>query len=244
MIACFLAICLYQLDPLSNPSLAGRDLNRRYKTTLREAFPSIWHTRKQIERLLNDHEIAFYIDLHGHSRKHNVFMYGCQSNENPGTEKLFPFMMALNAHNTFKYESCKYKVQQNKEGTGRIFMHRLGVKHSYTLEASFGGSTLGNRVGTHLGRRDLENMGKHICDTLMDYYDPDPSKLIYCQNEILNQLKATMSAKYGEDAIPDDPTLLHGLESDTSGSNSSSDEGLPAHLQEENQVKLEVFGMT
>jgi len=46
-------------------------------------------------------------------------MYGCQSKENPGKEKLFPFMMALNAHNTFKYESCKYKVQEKKEGTGR-----------------------------------------------------------------------------------------------------------------------------
>jgi len=115
-------------------------------------------------------------------------------------------------------------------------MHRLGVKHSYTLEASFGGSTLGDRVGTHLGRSDLENMGKHICDTILDFYDPDPSKVLYCQNEILNKLKAAMTAKYGEHAIPDDPNLLHELESDTSGSNSSSDDGLPAHLREENQV--------
>ena len=44
-------------------SLAGRDLNRRYKTTLREAFPPIWHLRKQIERILIDHEIAFYIGM-------------------------------------------------------------------------------------------------------------------------------------------------------------------------------------
>lgn len=47
-----------------------------------------------------------------------------------------------------------------REGTGRILMHRLGIQYSYTLEASFGGSTIGNRAGTHLGICDLENMGK------------------------------------------------------------------------------------
>ena len=45
-----------------------------------------------------------------------------------------------------------------------------------------------------------------------------------------------MKAKYGEDALPTDPSLLHGMESDTSGSNSSSDDGLPAHLQDNMQV--------
>ncbi len=56
-------------------------------------------------------------------------------------------------------------------------MHRLGVKNSFTMEASFGGSTLGSRVGTHLGIKDLERMGRHICDTLLDFYDPDPAKV-------------------------------------------------------------------
>jgi hypothetical protein len=105
--------------------------------------------------------------------------------EDPGAEKLFPFMMALNANNTFNYDTCKYKVHPKKEGTGRIFMHRLGVKHSYTLEASFGGSTLGDRKGTHLGLKDLEDMGKHICDTLLDFFDPDQSK-DFVRNSISN----------------------------------------------------------
>ena len=45
-------------------------------------------------------------------------------------------------------------------------------------------------------------------------------------------------ARYGEDQIPKDPQLFHDFESDTSGSNSSSDEGLPAHLAEEHQVEV------
>jgi hypothetical protein len=31
-------------------SLSGRDLNRNYKTILKDAYPSIWHTREMIKR--------------------------------------------------------------------------------------------------------------------------------------------------------------------------------------------------
>lgn len=34
-------------------------------------------------------------------------------------------------------------MQKSKEGTGRIAMWRLGIKNSYTMEATFGGSSLG-----------------------------------------------------------------------------------------------------
>lgn len=43
----------------------------------------------------------------------------------------------------FSFRSCKFRVQKSKEGTGRIVMWRLGIKNSYTMETTFGGSTLG-----------------------------------------------------------------------------------------------------
>ena len=33
-------------------SLAGRDLNRNYKTVLKDAYPSVWHTKNMIRRLV------------------------------------------------------------------------------------------------------------------------------------------------------------------------------------------------
>lgn len=49
-----------QVVPMLNPdgvivgnyrcSLAGRDLNRNYKTSLRDSFPCVWHTRNMVER--------------------------------------------------------------------------------------------------------------------------------------------------------------------------------------------------
>ena len=79
---------------------------------------------------------------------------------------------------------------------------------------------------------------KHICDTLLDFFDPDPTKRIYCQNEILAKIRADLIRKYGEGNLPTDPNKLYDLESDTSGSDSSSDEGLPAHIEHIQQSQV------
>lgn len=82
-------------------SLTGRDLNRNYKTLLKEAFPSVWHTREMIKKLLDEREVILYCDLHGHSRKNNIFIYGCHNNNKPPErrfkEHVFPMMMSKNA---------------------------------------------------------------------------------------------------------------------------------------------------
>lgn len=55
-----------------------------------------------------------YVDLHGHSRKMNIFMYGC---ENRGTwslrlrERVFPRMLWRNA-TCFSYDDCNFKVSR------------------------------------------------------------------------------------------------------------------------------------
>jgi hypothetical protein len=36
---------------------------------------------------------------------------------------------------------------------------------------------LGNKRGTHFSTKDLESMGYHFCDSLLDYCDPDRSKV-------------------------------------------------------------------
>ena len=64
-------------------------------------------------------------------------------------EQVFPLMLHKNSPNTFSFEESKFKVQKNKEGTGRIVIWLLGVTNSFTLEASYAGSTMGARAGTH-----------------------------------------------------------------------------------------------
>uniref|UniRef100_A0A675B3V6 Peptidase M14 domain-containing protein n=1 Tax=Anopheles darlingi TaxID=43151 RepID=A0A675B3V6_ANODA len=180
---------IFKLVPMLNPdgvivgntrsSLTGRDLNRQYRTVIRETYPSIWNTKAMIRRLMEDCGVAMYCDMHAHSRKHNVFIYGCENLKRHPDRRLLEQVFPLMLHKNVADKNCKFKVQKNKEGTGRIVVWVLGVTNSYTLEASFGGSTMGGRAGTHFSTADYEHIGRAYCETLMDYYDDNPIKVNY-----------------------------------------------------------------
>ncbi|XP_065366322.1 cytosolic carboxypeptidase Nna1 isoform X3 [Calliphora vicina] len=181
---------IFKLIPMLNPdgvivgntrnSLTGKDLNRQYRTVIRETYPSIWYTKALIKRLIDDCGVSMYCDMHAHSRRHNIFIYGCENKRNPEkklTEQVFPLMLHKNVADKFSFENCKFKIQRSKEGTGRIVIWMLGITNSYTIEASFGGSLLGSRKGTHFTTTDYEHMGRGFCETLLDYCDENPNKV-------------------------------------------------------------------
>ncbi|KAM3920742.1 cytosolic carboxypeptidase 2 [Leptodactylus fuscus] len=240
---------IFKVIPMLNPdgvivgnyrcSLSGRDLNRNYRSMLKDSFPCIWHTRAMVKRLLVEREVLLYCDFHGHSRKNNVFMYGCNNKgplESRLHERVFPLMLSKNAPDKFFFKGCKFKVQKSKEGTGRIVMWRHGIRNSYTMESTFGGSTLGDRKGTHFTAGDLKSMGRHFCDTLLDYCDPDNTKFKVCVSELQTLVKEEIKEKWKRlgKHFDSDVNLgdfsLSDIESSTSGSNSSDSDGLPAHL--------------
>ncbi|XP_054947483.1 cytosolic carboxypeptidase 2 isoform X3 [Physeter macrocephalus] len=241
-------IFVFKVVPMLNPdgvivgnyrcSLAGRDLNRHYKTILKESFPCIWHTRNMIKRLLEEREVLLYCDFHGHSRKSNIFLYGCNNKDRKFWlhERVFPLMLSKNAPDKFSFHSCNFKVQKCKEGTGRVVMWRMGILNSYTMESTFGGSTLGNKRDTHFTPEDLKSLGYHVCDTLLDFCDPDRSKFMQCLAELKELLQQEIHKKFKE--LGQDMDLegswsdisLSDIESSTSGSDSSLSDGLPRHL--------------
>ncbi|KAG7207959.1 hypothetical protein KM043_009543 [Ampulex compressa] len=181
---------VFKLVPMLNPdgvivgnnrcSLSGKDLNRQYRTVMRESYPSVWHTKLMIRRLLEECGVAIYCDLHAHSRKHNMFAYGCESKRTGCyiklSEQVFPLMLHKNAADKFSFENCKFHVEKGKEGTGRLVIWSMGVQNSYTMEASMGGSKIGSRSGTHFSTQDYEQIGKAFCETLLDFYDDNPTK--------------------------------------------------------------------
>ncbi|XP_055577807.1 cytosolic carboxypeptidase 2 isoform X2 [Falco cherrug] len=269
---------IFKVVPMLNPdgvvvgnsrcSLAGRDPNRAYRTALRSSFPSVWHLRAMVERVLAEREVVLYCDFHGHSRKNNVFMYGCDSGRAGAgprlCQRVFPLMLSKNAPDKFSFPSCKFKVQKSKAGTGRVVMWRMGVSNSYTMEAAFGGSTLGEGlpwargngarcVGRHMvprlgschlfrcalfppgGRNshftveDLKSLGYHLCDTLLDFCDPDPAKFQQCLSEVDTLLRQRLGHEPGSGGSWSDVSASE-LESSTSGSDSSVSDETPAHL--------------
>lgn len=81
---------IFKIVPMLNPdgvingchrcSLSGEDLNRQWKHPDERRHPTIYHTKSilQVMKAFNKTPVVF-VDFHGHSRKKNVFMYGCSS---------------------------------------------------------------------------------------------------------------------------------------------------------------------
>ncbi|XP_031426873.1 cytosolic carboxypeptidase 1 isoform X2 [Clupea harengus] len=187
--ACF----LFKVIPMLNPdgvingnhrcSLSGEDLNRQWQHPIPDLHPTIYHA-KGLLQYLNAIQRAplVFCDYHGHSRKKNVFMYGCsvketvwQTNINaPSCElhedlgyRTLPKLLSQLAP-AFSMSSCSFVVERSKEATARVVVWReLGVQRSYTMESTLCGCDQGKYKGLQIGTRELEEMGAQLCVALL-----------------------------------------------------------------------------
>ncbi|XP_026474608.1 cytosolic carboxypeptidase 1-like [Ctenocephalides felis] len=169
--------------------LTNEDLNRRWGDPHPTIHPEIYHAKGLIEyavRILCSVPELF-VDYHGHSRRKNVFLYGCcaQDSWRPKDKEAasnndyltLPMLMSRTS-SAFSLPFCSYKVERKKESTARVVVWRqLGVKRSYTLEASFCGCDQGELDGYHVDTRILESVGRHLVDCLSELETANVSSL-------------------------------------------------------------------
>ena len=200
---------IFKVIPMLNPdgvvngnyrcSLTGDDLNRCWLDPSKKLHPTIWHTKAMMKKLQEDREVMMFCDFHGHSRKRNIFVYGCERKERDGgfhlgfpsyriMEKVFPKILSDTAPDLFSMVESSFKVQKSKESTARVVCWReLGLTNSYTLEATFAGADSGAYAGMHFQTSHLEDMGEAFCKALLDYCNPDDHKLqsVYRELELM-----------------------------------------------------------
>eukprot|EP00747_Dinoflagellata_sp_TGD_P064225 gnl/TRDRNA2_/TRDRNA2_153809_c1_seq1.p1 gnl/TRDRNA2_/TRDRNA2_153809_c1~~gnl/TRDRNA2_/TRDRNA2_153809_c1_seq1.p1 ORF type:complete len:878 (-),score=143.06 gnl/TRDRNA2_/TRDRNA2_153809_c1_seq1:50-2368(-) len=188
---------VFKIMPMLNPdgvvvgnyrcSLAGMDLNRQWSDPSRKLHPTIFFCKSMMRHLMDDREVILYIDIHGHSRKRNVFMYGNTMLNTANTslrEKVFPRLLSKSS-DCFNFNDCCFKVQKGKESTARVVVYReMDVINSFTLEASFCGADFGPLADQHFTRRHFEEMGYMVCDAILDFCDPDQSKVMFVLKEL------------------------------------------------------------
>nr|AMO02548.1 cytosolic carboxypeptidase 1 [Tityus serrulatus] len=207
---------IFKIVPMLNPdgvingcyrcSLSGQDLNRQWLSPIPTIHPTIYHTKALLQYLRNINiKPMLYCDYHGHSRKQNVFLYGCSpseswwSNDRKKTDDHIYQVLPLILHHTapaFNIENCSFAVEKSRESTGRITVWRqFGVALSYTMECTYGGCNQGIYDGYHLGTAQIEEMGSKFCQALVKLIpDVDSPKSCSLMNSFDSSLIDTIKA--------------------------------------------------
>ena len=119
-----------------------------------------------------EEDIVAYIDMHGHSRKKNVFIYGNQfplSSEKYYRTRLIPKLLSEETQQ-FRYHSSQFKYEHSKRNTARIHLAReFNLMNCYTIEASFHGYFDQDRNNFEFTEQAYEEMGEHLANSIFEY---------------------------------------------------------------------------
>ena len=162
---------VFKIVPMLNPdgvivgnyrcSLSALDLNRQWINPSLKVCPELHATKMMMRKTTESRDILFYCDFHGHSRAKNLFMYGCSNVKSDRLkERIFPFLFSKGYEN-FRFESCNFKVQKEREATARVVMWReFNLINSFTLETTFCGPTEGRLQDCHFSIHTLKECGR------------------------------------------------------------------------------------
>lgn len=187
---------IFKIVPMLNPdgvingchrcSTAAEDLNRRWDNPCPRLHPTIYHTKGLLQYMQMIGKVPLvFCDYHGHSRRKNIFIYGCcptlsyipNDTKNPActgnkTEdnsfKTLPRILHLMSP-VFSWQNCSFVVEKAKETTARVVVWRqIGVIRSYTMESSYCGIDKdGKYKDQHISTLMLEEMGHRFCEGLL-----------------------------------------------------------------------------
>uniref|UniRef100_A0A3B3SWJ5 tubulin-glutamate carboxypeptidase n=1 Tax=Paramormyrops kingsleyae TaxID=1676925 RepID=A0A3B3SWJ5_9TELE len=186
-------VYIFKIIPMLNPdgvingshrcSLNGQDLNRQWMKPELSLSPTIFHAKGLLYYLNSIGRTPLvFCDYHGHSRKKNVFLYGCSVKEtlwqsgsaidtatlkeDPGYRTISKTLDRIAP--AFSLNSCNYLVERSRESTARVVVWReMGVLRSYTMESTYNGCDQGIYKGLQTGTRELEEMGLKFCQSLL-----------------------------------------------------------------------------
>ena len=116
-------------------SVTGLDLNRQWADPNETSHPTIHALKRMMRGYIATEQLLLFCDLHGHSRKRNIFAYACETLRGSTRlrERVFPRLLADCPH--FALSACSFKVLRSKETTGRVVVWRqFATPNSFTLE--------------------------------------------------------------------------------------------------------------
>ncbi|XP_053538244.1 cytosolic carboxypeptidase 4 isoform X1 [Ictalurus punctatus] len=184
---------IFKIIPMLNPdgvihgnhrcSLSADDLNREWMKPSLVLSPTVYHAKGLLYYLCSIGKTPLvFCDYHGHSRKKNVFLYGCSVKEtlwqsgspintaslkeDPGYRTIAKTLDRIAP--AFSFNSCNFLVEKSRASTARVVVWReMGVLRSYTMESTYNGCDQGIYKDLQTGTRELEEMGMKFCQSLL-----------------------------------------------------------------------------
>eukprot|EP00347_Sterkiella_histriomuscorum_P024428 403331151 len=167
-------------------SLVGLDLNRRWTNPNPIIHPEVYFLKRMLKKFNTQYEkgVQIFCDLHGHNKKLNSFVYGCNKAANSGLlswtkTRLLPKIFA-SITPLFNYKDCRFKIDKTKLNTARVVCwNELKITNSFTLEASlFGKQELGKEEEygqiSQMSVKDYHDIGEGLLTAIAQYNNLEP----------------------------------------------------------------------
>ncbi|KAL4432647.1 hypothetical protein ABPG74_004940 [Tetrahymena malaccensis] len=220
---------IFKIIPMMNPdgviygnfrcNISGVDINRQWQQPSRILHPSVYHAKKMIATSREEGlRLEYFIDLHGHSKKMNSFIYACRKDEDLVSCRVFPVIYSK-ISSIFQFKDCTFSLEQYKESAARIVMWNEVNKireqifecfNIFTVETSFFGYKIGKK-NEHFLISDLLELGGDLLKSIYinhkgedkDLYPSiNRQQIIDKMNEDIQQFVEKESKDSGSDSDP------------------------------------------
>lgn len=177
---------VFKVVPCTNPdgvvvgnyraSLSGNDLNRQFLAPNPKLHPTVCALKALVAEVLasatEPEPLAAFLDVHGHSRKKSVFVYGPHfplHSERYLKMRVLPQLLSERT-DMFRFYSCKFRIQKSKLKAARVVLFKeFGIMNCFTLEASFHGYLNRDRATVELTAGMFREVGRTTCEALLEY---------------------------------------------------------------------------
>lgn len=180
---------IFQIIPMINPdgvvlgnhrcSFLGRDINRSFEHPNSKLEPEPYALRKHLKKIQKESfqigrfdKILAFIDVHSHSNRKSIFMYGPHyplHSSNYMKIRVIPKLMSERTV-MFRFYSCKFRTETYKENCARLSLWRdFKIQTSLTLESSFHGYLDENRETKVFNEANLQYFGQAFCQSIFEY---------------------------------------------------------------------------
>jgi hypothetical protein len=177
---------VFKVIPVTNPdgvivgnyraSMSGNDLNRQFIAPNIKLHPTVCAIKALVSNILANAQepepLASFIDIHGHSRKKSIFIYGPHfplHSERYLKMRVLPQLLSERSP-FFRLPSCKFRIQKSKLKAARVVLFReFNIMNCFTLEASFHGYLTRERQTVELTTEMLAEQGQALGEAFWEY---------------------------------------------------------------------------